>query len=77
MGAFRFTRPKWPSADEPILHDIGYYMQAGGHGSLPADRAIFLKFMNMHLNREASADSGLMPCIRGYPDIDLFTALLR
>jgi hypothetical protein len=40
---------QWPAAGEPILHDIGYYMHAGGHGSLPADRAIFLKFMEMYL----------------------------
>lgn len=38
-----------PAAGQPILHDIGYYMHAGGHGTLPADWEVFLKFMQMHL----------------------------
>jgi len=40
---------QWPPAGTPILHDIGYYMHAGGHGTLPADWDIFLKFIEMHL----------------------------
>jgi hypothetical protein len=31
-----------------ILHDIGYYMHSGGHGTLPGDWDIFLEFMQMH-----------------------------
>ncbi len=38
----------WPEAGKPILHDIGYYMHSGGHGSLPGDFDIFLDFMKMH-----------------------------
>ncbi len=38
-----------PAAGEPILHTIGFYMHAGGHGSFPADWPVFLKFMQMHL----------------------------
>ena len=38
-----------PSAGEPILNTLGYFMHAGGHGSLPADWDVFLKFMQMHL----------------------------
>jgi hypothetical protein len=37
-----------PAAGVPILHDLGYFMHEGGHGALPADYDIFLKFMNMH-----------------------------
>jgi hypothetical protein len=37
-----------PAAGEPILHDLGYYMHAGGHGALPGDYDIFLKFIKMH-----------------------------
>jgi hypothetical protein len=43
---------QWPAAGKPILHTIGYYMHAGGHGTLPADWDVFLSFMNMHLHPE-------------------------
>ena len=39
-----------PGAGEPILHTIGYYMHAGGHGTLPGDWERFLQFMEMHLH---------------------------
>jgi hypothetical protein len=39
----------WPPAGTPILHTLGYYMHAGGHGPLPADWSIFLDFLRMHL----------------------------
>jgi len=38
----------WPSAGTPVLNDLGYYMHAGGHGTLPADFDIFLDFLKMH-----------------------------
>jgi hypothetical protein len=41
---------QWPPADTPILHDIGYYMHDGGHGTLPGDWDIFLKFIAMHFH---------------------------
>ena len=37
---------------QAIFHDIGYYMHAGGHGSLPADWDQYLKFMQMHFGTE-------------------------
>jgi hypothetical protein len=37
-----------PPAGQPILNDLGYFEHIGGHGSLPADYEIFLKFMKMH-----------------------------
>jgi hypothetical protein len=40
---------QWPAAGQPILHTIGYYMHAGGHGTIPSDWDVFLKFMEMHL----------------------------
>ena len=39
---------KMPAAGEPILHDIGYLMHDGGHGTVPSDWPVFLKFMEMH-----------------------------
>jgi hypothetical protein len=38
----------WPNAGTPILHDLGYYMHSGSHGTLPADFDIFIKFIKMH-----------------------------
>lgn len=38
----------WPEAGKPILNDLGYYMHEGGHGSMPADYPVFIKFMKMH-----------------------------
>lgn len=38
----------WPEAGTPVLHDLGYYMHEGGHGTLPADFDIFLDFIKMH-----------------------------
>jgi hypothetical protein len=37
-----------PAAGQPILNDLGYFMHAGGHGALPADYAIFIKFIKQH-----------------------------
>ena len=37
-----------PPAGVPILNDLGYFMHAGGHGALPADYEIFIKFMKIH-----------------------------
>jgi hypothetical protein len=38
-----------PAAGSPILHTIGYFMHAGGHGTIPSDWDQFLAFMQMHL----------------------------
>jgi hypothetical protein len=51
LGKQGLGTDQWPVAGQPILHDIGYYMHAGGHGSMPSDRPIFLKFMEMYLRR--------------------------
>jgi hypothetical protein len=37
-----------PAAGEAILHDIGYLMHNGGHGTIPTDWNVFLQFMQMH-----------------------------
>lgn len=42
----------WPAAGKPILNDLGYYMHAGGHGTLPADFDIILDFMKMHFMKK-------------------------
>lgn len=43
------TLEQMPKAGAPILHTLGYAMHAGGHGTIPSDWELFLKFMQMHL----------------------------
>jgi hypothetical protein len=39
-----------PPAGRPILRTLGYYMHAGGHGTIPSDWEQYLKFMRLHLS---------------------------
>jgi hypothetical protein len=39
----------WPAANQPVLHDLGYYMHEGGHGMVPDDWEIYIRFLKMHL----------------------------
>jgi hypothetical protein len=48
MGKQGLGTDVWPAAGQPVLHDLGYYMHAGGHGALPADYKIFIDFIKMH-----------------------------
>jgi hypothetical protein len=38
-----------PAAGVPLLQTLGYFMHAGGHGTLPADWRVFYQFLEMHL----------------------------
>jgi hypothetical protein len=38
-----------PAAGQPIMHTLGYYMHAGGHGTIPSVWEQFIKFMQLHL----------------------------
>jgi hypothetical protein len=42
---------QFPGPGEPILHDVGYYMHDGGHGTVPSDYEIYIKFIEMHLSK--------------------------
>ena len=37
-----------PEPEEAILHDLGYYMHTGGHGTLPGDFDVYIAFMRKH-----------------------------
>ncbi len=37
-----------PASGVPILNDLGYFMHAGGHGTLPGDYKIFIEFIKKH-----------------------------
>jgi hypothetical protein len=49
LGKQGLDTDKMPPAGQAILHTIGYYMHAGGHGTLPPDWDQFLKFMQIHV----------------------------
>jgi hypothetical protein len=48
LGKQGLGTDKMPAAGEAIMHDIGYLMHAGGHGTIPSDWEQYLKFMEMH-----------------------------
>ena len=39
----------FPAAGEPILHDLGYLIHDGGHGTVPSDFNVYIRFIEMHL----------------------------
>jgi hypothetical protein len=49
LGKQGLGTDQMPAAGQAILHDIGYYMHAGGHGTLPGDWDTFIQFLQMHL----------------------------
>src|SRR5215213_3197847 len=49
LGGQDLGTDQMPPAGRPILHTLGYYMHAGGHGTVPSDWDQFLKFMRLHM----------------------------
>jgi hypothetical protein len=49
LGKQALDTDQMPPAGQPILHTMGYSEHAGGHGTIPSDWDLFLKFMQMHL----------------------------
>jgi len=52
LGKQGLDTEEMPAPGQPILHDIGYLMHDGGHGTIPSDWDTYLKFMQMHLHPE-------------------------
>jgi len=50
LGKQGLDTEQMPVAGQPILHTLGYYMHAGGHGTIPSDWDQFVKFLQMHLS---------------------------
>jgi hypothetical protein len=48
LGKKGLGTDRFPAAGEPILHDLGYYMHDGGHGTVPSDFDVYITFMRMH-----------------------------
>jgi hypothetical protein len=51
LGKDGIEGAQMPQAGVPILHTLGYFMHAGGHGVLPYDWREFFKFMEAHLKQ--------------------------
>jgi hypothetical protein len=49
LGKQGLETEQMPPAGTPILHTVGYYMHAGGHGTIPSDWDQYLAFLKMHL----------------------------
>jgi hypothetical protein len=49
LGKKGLQTNRFPAAGEPILNDLGYYMHDGGHGTVPSDFDIYIKFIQLHL----------------------------
>lgn len=49
LGKQALGAEQMPPAGQPILNTLGYAMHAGGHGTIPSDWELFLKFMQTHL----------------------------
>ena len=48
LGKKSLRTDVYPPAGQPILNDLGYFMHDGGHGALPDDYKVFIRFMKMH-----------------------------
>lgn len=51
LGKRGFGRTEFPKAGESLLNDLGWVMHDGGHGTVPADYEVYVKFMETHLLR--------------------------
>ena len=51
LGKQDLGTDQWPDAGVPILHDIGYFMHKGPHGSLASDWDVYLKFLDQHFHK--------------------------
>jgi len=49
LGKEGLGTTQMPAPGQTIFHTIGYVEHAGGHGTIPSDWDLFLKFMQMHL----------------------------
>jgi hypothetical protein len=49
LGKDGLNTDVWPAAGQPILHDLSYYMHEGGHGMVPSDWDIYIRFLKMNL----------------------------
>ena len=52
LGKVPLDTDVWPGANQPVLHDLGYFMHDGGHGMIDSDWEVYVRFLKMHLHPE-------------------------
>ena len=52
LGKDGLDSNEWPTAGVSILHDLAYSMHEGGHGMVPSDWEVYIRFLKMHLHPE-------------------------
>lgn len=52
LGKSGLPTEQIPQPGQLIGGTLGYYMHAGGHGSIPSDWEVFLRFMEEHITRK-------------------------
>lgn len=50
LGKKGLETDQMPTAGQAVGQSLGYFMHAGGHGTLPSDWEQFLKFLQLHLH---------------------------
>jgi hypothetical protein len=50
LGRQDLGTEQMPTAGQPILNTLGYYMHEGGHGTIPSDWGLFLNFIRAHMS---------------------------
>jgi hypothetical protein len=48
LGKTGITTDTMPPAGQPLFDTLSYFMHSGGHGALPSDWDVFLKFVGTH-----------------------------
>ena len=49
LGKQALDQQQMPAAGQPILNTLGYLMHAGGHGTVPSDWEVFVRFLKKYL----------------------------
>lgn len=57
LGKEALGTDQMPAAGTPILNTLGFVMHDGGHGTIPSDWDLFLRFMQMHLKPQPNGGS--------------------
>jgi hypothetical protein len=49
LGKDGLDQEQMPAAGQPLMHTLSYYMHKGGHGTVPSDWELFVKFLKTNL----------------------------
>ncbi len=58
LGRDDLGTTEMPAPGVPVLHTLGYEMHAGGHGTVPSDWDVFLRFLEINLKPRSAENAG-------------------